>query len=94
MSKRVADLVVETFEAGGARTCYEIVCDTLNWIAYAIRPKRDPSGSTCGTRSMARSRHPPKRCAHNHNDNTIYFIRFKTSQHLTLKTPLAAHSLK
>jgi pyruvate dehydrogenase (quinone) len=36
MSKRVADLVVETLEAAGVRTCYGIVGDTLNRIAHAI----------------------------------------------------------
>jgi pyruvate dehydrogenase (quinone) len=32
----VADVVVETLEAAGVRTCYGIVGDTLNQIAYAI----------------------------------------------------------
>lgn len=36
MSKRVADLLVETLEAAGVRTCYGIVGDTLNRIAQAI----------------------------------------------------------
>src|SRR5712692_2362852 len=36
MSKRVADLVVDTLEAAGVRTCYGIVGDTLNRIAHAI----------------------------------------------------------
>src|SRR6202158_2146990 len=36
MSKRVADLLVETLEAAGVRTCYGIVGDTLNRIAHAI----------------------------------------------------------
>src|SRR4051812_2975294 len=36
MSKRVAELVVETLEAAGVRTCYGIVGDTLNRIAHAI----------------------------------------------------------
>jgi len=36
MSKRVADLVVETLQAAGVRTCYGIVGDTLNRIAHAI----------------------------------------------------------
>src|SRR6202162_4546988 len=36
MSKRVADVVVETLEAAGVRTCYGIVGDTLNRIAHAI----------------------------------------------------------
>src|SRR3954451_10563049 len=36
MSKRVADLLVETLQAAGVRTCYGIVGDTLNRIAHAI----------------------------------------------------------
>src|SRR3984885_12925715 len=36
MSKRVADVVVETLEAAGVRSCYGIVGDTLNRIAQAI----------------------------------------------------------
>src|SRR5437764_2983914 len=36
MSKRVADLLVETLETAGVRTCYGIIGDTLNRIAHAI----------------------------------------------------------
>src|ERR1700693_3479853 len=36
MTKRVADLLVETLEAAGVKTCYGIVGDTLNRIAHAI----------------------------------------------------------
>src|SRR6202163_94679 len=36
MTKRVADLLVETLEAAGVKTCYEIVGDTMNRIAQAI----------------------------------------------------------
>jgi pyruvate dehydrogenase (quinone) len=36
MSKRVADLLVETLQAAGVRTCYGIVGDTMNRIANAI----------------------------------------------------------
>jgi thiamine pyrophosphate-dependent acetolactate synthase large subunit-like protein len=36
MSKRVADVLVETLAAAGVRTCYGIVGDTLNRIAHAI----------------------------------------------------------
>ena len=36
MSKRVADLVVDTLQAAGVKTCYGIVGDTLNRIAHAI----------------------------------------------------------
>jgi thiamine pyrophosphate-dependent acetolactate synthase large subunit-like protein len=36
MSKRVADLLVETLHAAGVRTCYGIVGDTMNRIAHAI----------------------------------------------------------
>src|SRR6266850_2601743 len=36
MSHRVADLVVDTLQTAGVRTCYGIVGDTLNRIAHAI----------------------------------------------------------
>jgi len=36
MSKRVADLLVETLQAAGVKTCYGVVGDTLNQIAHAI----------------------------------------------------------
>jgi pyruvate dehydrogenase (quinone) len=36
MSKRVADLVVDTLQSAGVRNCYGIVGDTLNRIAHAI----------------------------------------------------------
>src|SRR6266704_3144442 len=36
MSRRVADLLVETLQASGVKTCYGIVGDTMNRIAHAI----------------------------------------------------------
>jgi pyruvate dehydrogenase (quinone) len=36
MTKRVADVLIETLEAAGVKTCYGIVGDTLNQIAHAI----------------------------------------------------------
>src|SRR5947208_9976638 len=36
MSRRVADLLVETLQASRVKTCYGIVGDTLNRIAHAI----------------------------------------------------------
>ncbi len=36
MSKRAADLLVETLQAAGVKRCYGIVGDTLNRIAHAI----------------------------------------------------------
>jgi pyruvate dehydrogenase (quinone) len=36
MGKRVADVLVETLEAAGVKTCYGIVGDTLNQIAHSI----------------------------------------------------------
>jgi pyruvate dehydrogenase (quinone) len=36
MSKRVADLLVDTLQAAGVKTCYGIDGDTLNRIAHAI----------------------------------------------------------
>jgi hypothetical protein len=35
MSKRVADVLIETLEAAGVKRCYGIVGDTLNRIAHA-----------------------------------------------------------
>src|ERR1700691_2834978 len=37
MSKRVADVLIETLQAAGVKNCYGIVGDTLNRIAHAIR---------------------------------------------------------
>jgi thiamine pyrophosphate-dependent acetolactate synthase large subunit-like protein len=36
MSKRVADLIVETLQAAGVKTCYGVVGAALNRIASAI----------------------------------------------------------
>src|SRR5246500_2039927 len=36
MSKRVADVIIETLAAAGGKNCYGIVGDTLNRIAHAI----------------------------------------------------------
>jgi hypothetical protein len=36
VGKRVADLLVDTLQAAGVRTCYGIVGDTLNRIVHAI----------------------------------------------------------
>jgi Thiamine pyrophosphate enzyme, N-terminal TPP binding domain len=36
MSKRVADVLIETLQAAGVKRCYGIVGDTLNRIAQAI----------------------------------------------------------
>jgi thiamine pyrophosphate-dependent acetolactate synthase large subunit-like protein len=36
MSKRVADVLIETLQAAGVKRCCGIVGDTLNRIAYAI----------------------------------------------------------
>src|SRR5271165_5094974 len=36
MTKRIADLLVETLQAAGVKRCYGIVGDTLNRIAHAI----------------------------------------------------------
>jgi len=35
MSKRAADLLVETLQVAGVKTCYGIVGDTMNRIAHA-----------------------------------------------------------
>ena len=60
MSKRVADVLVETLEAAGVKRCYGIVGDTLNRIAHAI-DRSEIDGSICGMRRPARSRPGPKR---------------------------------
>jgi pyruvate dehydrogenase (quinone) len=36
MSKRVADVLIETLQAAGVERCYGIVGNTLNRIAHAI----------------------------------------------------------
>jgi pyruvate dehydrogenase (quinone) len=36
MTKRVADVLIETLQAAGVKNCYGIVGDTLNRIAHAI----------------------------------------------------------
>ncbi len=36
MSKRVAELLIETLQTAGVKTCYGIVGDTMNQIAHAI----------------------------------------------------------
>src|SRR6202140_5243485 len=36
MTKRVADVLIETLQAAGVKTCYGVVGDTLNRIAHAI----------------------------------------------------------
>jgi pyruvate dehydrogenase (quinone) len=40
MSKRVADVLVETLQAAGVKRCYGIVGDTLNRIAHAIHESK------------------------------------------------------
>jgi hypothetical protein len=40
MSKRVADILIETLQAAGVKRCYGIVGDTLNRIAHAIQESK------------------------------------------------------
>src|SRR5271155_1656459 len=40
MSKRVADVLVETLQAAGVKRCYGIIGDTLNRIASAIHESK------------------------------------------------------
>jgi hypothetical protein len=40
MSKRVADVLIETLQAAGVKRCYGIVGDTLNRIAHAIQESK------------------------------------------------------
>ena len=59
MSKRVADVLIETLQAAGVKNCFGIVGDTLNRIAHAIEARS--IGSICGTRKPAPSRRRPRR---------------------------------
>jgi pyruvate dehydrogenase (quinone) len=36
MSKKVADIIVETLESAGVKHCYGVAGDTLNRIAHSI----------------------------------------------------------
>jgi pyruvate dehydrogenase (quinone) len=40
MSRRVADVLIETLQAAGVKRCYGIVGDTLNRIAHAIHESK------------------------------------------------------
>jgi pyruvate dehydrogenase (quinone) len=42
MSKRVAEVLVETLQAAGVQRCYGIVGDALNRIADAINRRARP----------------------------------------------------
>jgi pyruvate dehydrogenase (quinone) len=54
MTKRAADVLIETLQAAGVERCYGIVGDTLNRIAHAI------DRSAIGTRRPEHSRRTPK----------------------------------
>ena len=64
MSKRVADLVVETLQAAGVKNCYGIVGDTLNRLAHAIdrsergAPRRMTRCESEGGQPVAEDRRP------------------------------------
>ena len=45
MSKRVAEVLVETLQAAGVKRCYGIIGDTVNRIAHAIDAQRDRVGA-------------------------------------------------
>jgi pyruvate dehydrogenase (quinone) len=62
MSKRVADLLIETLQAACVKTCYGIVGDTMNQIAHAIDRARSIL-SICGMNRPAPSRPLPKHCS-------------------------------
>ena len=62
MSKRVADLVVDTLQAAGVRSCYGIVGDTLNRIAHAI-DRSEIDWVHIRHERPAPSRPAPKRCS-------------------------------
>jgi hypothetical protein len=51
MTKRGADVLVETLRAAGVERCYGIVGDTLNQIAHAI--DRSAVGSICRAKRPA-----------------------------------------
>jgi hypothetical protein len=61
MSKKVADIIVETLESAGVKHCYGIVGDTLNLIARALSRSSIECGSQCGTRRPVHSRRRLKR---------------------------------
>ena len=55
MSKRVADVLIETLQAAGVKRCYGIVGDTLNQIARAISADSDEGARVYRTYSAHRS---------------------------------------
>ena len=59
MTKRVADLIVETLRAAGVERCYGIVGDTLN---RSLMPSTvaQSNGSICVTRRQEPSLRAPK----------------------------------
>jgi pyruvate dehydrogenase (quinone) len=53
MTKRLANLLVETLQAAGVKRCYGIVGDTLNRIAHAIDTERPTDcAGPCGPGSL------------------------------------------
>jgi thiamine pyrophosphate-dependent acetolactate synthase large subunit-like protein len=58
MSKKVADIIVETLQSAGVRHCYGVVGDTLNLIARSLEPRS--SGSRCAMRKLAPSPRRPR----------------------------------
>src|SRR6201981_2854901 len=81
MSKRVADLLVETLEAAGVRTCYGIVGDTLNRIAHAIDRSeidwvhmRHEEAGAFAAAAEAQPTRPPPASAASCGPATLHFI--------------------
>ncbi len=61
MSKKVAQVIIDTLNEAGVEHCYGIVGDTLNAFATSLDPQAS-SSFTCGTRKPVPSRRRPKRC--------------------------------
>ena len=54
MSKKlVADIIIETLAAAGAKRCYGIAGDTLNYVTDAIRRSDIRCGFMCATKRWA-----------------------------------------
>jgi len=56
MSKKVAEIIVETLQSAGVKHCYGVVGDTLNMIAHHIS-KSGIEWVRCATKRQAPS--PP-----------------------------------
>ena len=60
MSKKVAQIIVETLQSAGVKNCYGIVGDTLNTFATSLSHS-EIKFVTCAMRRRVPMRHRPKR---------------------------------